>query len=233
MSKKIIICGDIHGKWGYLNTLINKRHPNIIFQCGDFCWFPKFHREPEKMYIGSNRTKEWNQYGIKPQNTEIFWCDGNHEDISDLNLQTTTDFMGKNIHYMKRGSILELKDGRIVLFMGGALSTDKDSRTQGIDYFPEEILTIGEAYKLNLKKVDIVISHTCPNEFRKELVLKYNGYDVHDGSQDTLSVILDMFKPSLWYFGHFHIAQKGIYKNTKWQCMHMAPFENWWVYLDK
>ena len=32
----ILVCGDTHGQWGALNQLINKKHPFMVFQTGDW-----------------------------------------------------------------------------------------------------------------------------------------------------------------------------------------------------
>ena len=40
MNKNIIVCGDTHGYWRYLNALINKKKPELILQCGDWGFFP-------------------------------------------------------------------------------------------------------------------------------------------------------------------------------------------------
>jgi len=32
---KIMIVGDVHGEFGTLNTLINRRKPDMIIACGD------------------------------------------------------------------------------------------------------------------------------------------------------------------------------------------------------
>lgn len=238
-NKDIIICGDIHGLWGYLNTLINKKKPSIILQVGD--WGHWVGKKISSRTVNGMRISGFDPMGVKAKDTEIFWCDGNHENHNDLDLRTSTPCeVMPNVFYMRRGSIMTLPDGRVVLFMGGAASIDKHLRTPGVDWFPQEMLSFSELYKLEergIDKIDIVISHTAPCEFnnllnKKKIYGDYK-YKFFDSSQEVLSAILEMFKPSLWYFGHFHVSQKGIYKNTKWQCMHMAPFENWWTYLDK
>ena len=50
------------------NNLINKKKPDIILVCGDFGWWPKFYPIDK----------------LKPQDTKIYWCPGNHEDWWDL-----------------------------------------------------------------------------------------------------------------------------------------------------
>lgn len=146
-----------------------------------------------------------------------------------------------NVFYAKRGTTYTLPDGRVVLFMGGAASIDKAARTPGVDWFPQEVLTLSELYKLEerkLDRIDIVISHTCPQEFNESLKLKqpYGGWEhkFRDTSQEVLSELLYWYKPSLWYFGHFHIHMEGLFKETgtKWVCLNETSNTNWWKYLD-
>jgi len=200
--EKILVVGDIHGKWNLLNDLIIKEKPNKIIQCGDFGFWPK---------IG-NFSK------IKNYNTEIYFCDGNHEDHNELkNLKNNE--IKKNIFYMPRGSVLELIEGRKILFIGGSNSTDKNVRMPYIDWFLEETISYKDLDKINFNdRPDIIISHTCPNEFMEYLELS-NSYDDNDCSRKALSYVLEIFKPKLWIFGHFHKFKEGIYQDTKWICL--------------
>jgi hypothetical protein len=237
--KDIIVCGDIHAYWGPLNQLINQRCPSLILQVGDFGWWPRFHNTTNVNMYG--KRKYWNQYGIKNPNTEILWCPGNHEDWDELSLRNATySVVMPRVYYMPRGSIHILDDGRVILFVGGAWSIDMEARTPHIDWFPEEIIPISLIYKLKengLNHVDIVISHTCPNEFNAQVLSKkpYPGWEnkFYDPSQDVLSQILYEYKPNLWYFGHFHVSTQGYHDetNTKWFALADIPTPGWWQYL--
>jgi len=234
---RILVVGDIHGMWRYINTLINKKSPDIILQCGDFGWWPKFHNtrmissgEYERItHDYGRREKKWNQYGIKNKNTKIYWCDGNHEDHWDIKDNKPGEIM-PGVFYMKRGSTLKLPTGENVLFMGGADSIDKKWRTIGIDWFPEELINHSQLYDLPDEKVDIVISHTCPEEFLYGLKLI-----IKDKTQDpctkALSYILKKYRPKKWFFGHFHQFKQGKDEGVEWTCLNMAPEGGWWVEL--
>jgi hypothetical protein len=69
LENEIVVVGDIHGDFGTLNTLINKRQPKMILQVGDFGYWP--HMKDYK--AGYDKTPT-----VKAQNTIIHWCDGNH-----------------------------------------------------------------------------------------------------------------------------------------------------------
>ena len=212
---KIMVCGDVHANWSELNTVINKKQPDIILQCGDFGFWIK--------------EKQYDIRQIKAHDTKIFWCDGNHEDFESLKNRSSNQ-VHTNVFYMPRGHTMKLPDGRNVLFFGGADSYDKDSRTLGFDWFPDELPSNADFDRLSLinEKIDIVISHTCPNEFD---VISPSVEKLNDPTRRVLSHILQVFKPSLWYFGHWHFFKCGMWENCHWTCLHFAPNPYWWTWL--
>lgn len=235
---KIMVVGDVHGRWGALNKLIDKKSPDIILQCGDFGYWPNFHNT-ETVTTYANRRKRilWDAYGIKCQNTKIYFCDGNHEDHWELNKFDKPTKIYDNIRYMPRGSSITLPDGRNVLFMGGAESIDKWNRTIGYDWFPEETITQKDIYELTDNNVDIIISHTCPTEFMTNIKDRLNYWvddtKFIDPSQHALTAVLEKYKPSLWYFGHFHQHMTDCHNNTKWFLLNTIGETLFWRWLEK
>lgn len=230
IMKKIMAVGDLHGDWGKLNMLINQKQPDIVLQCGDFGWFPALECQRPVLY---GRQSTWGLKGINPGDCQVFWCDGNHEDhwaLRDWD-KTAIDYPG--VTYMPRGSVLSLPDGRTVMFIGGADSIDKNQRKLGVDWFPEEVInhTDVERFLSYQGRVDIVISHTCPTEFEPKC--HFGSFDKYnDPSMKALSVILEHFKPDLWFYGHFHKAQSGKYKNTYHECLdYPGHGGKWWTWL--
>ena len=134
-QEKIIVLGDIHGNFSWLNKFIAQENPDIILQCGDMGYYPTW-----SLYIE-----------IVSPNTKIYWCDGNHEDYNAINKLLQTNPRGPieiqpNVFYMPRGEVLKLSNNRNVLFAGGAYSIDKHLRIEGVSWFPEEILTEKEIF---------------------------------------------------------------------------------------
>lgn len=226
-KNNVIVCGDIHGKWGPLNKLINKKRPSIILQCGDFGYWEKFHNTK---IIKTTNGQPWNQYGIKPGNTKIYFCDGNHEDFDGLKerIKNNNLEIQQNVFYMPRKSVLTLPDGRNVLFMGGAASIDKHLRTIGYDWFPEETISYKDITDLPNIHIDIIISHTAPVEFEIQGLI-----DINDPSRKALSVLLNHYKPSLWYFGHYHKETNGYTSECRWYGLAMPLIHSkWWTWLE-
>ena len=86
--------------------------------------------------------------------------------------------------------------------MGGANSIDKEYRTPGFDWFPEEEITQADLDNCpdENTKIDIVISHTVPNSIFNRM----NLLRERESSTFALELIHKTYRPELWYFGHFH-----------------------------
>jgi len=222
----IIVVGDLHGDWGKLNALMSKKHPEIVLQCGDFGWWPQMDIKP----VLYGMQKEWKLRGVKPGDSLVYWCDGNHENHWDLEKFTEPTEVYDGVNYMPRGTTLTLPDGRVVLFIGGADSVDKGYRTLGIDWYPEELIRDVDLDRaLSHARVDIVISHTCPAEFD---IRGYSDDKIGDPSRVALSRVLERYKPALWYFGHWHVNKEGKFGDTRWTALNYPGHGGrWWVEL--
>ena len=231
MKHLIIVAGDFHGHFGPVNTMIAKQNPSMILQCGDFGWWPRVHGK--QFQSGSGKYIPWDQYSLKNKDTKIFWCPGNHEDWESLNgIDSDNNEVMKNVYYMERGTILELLDHRKCLFIGGGLSIDRKSRIErspAFGWFHEETISQKDIEELPDEEIDIIISHTGPNEFEID---DYHADYEHDPSRDALSYVLNKYQPKLWYFGHMHKFQTGKYKDCKWYCLSATGFsDRWWIPL--
>ena len=247
--QSIVGVGDVHGEFGKLNTFINDKKPDILISVGDFGFWAPYDYDLYKRYIMLNgdgdkkavreyaRTENWVNK-IKPQNTKVYFTPGNHEDW-DL-LDALEAIYGKvpievapNIFYCPRGTFLTLEDERTVLFMGGADSIDKQWRTIGIDWFPQELIKERDVYDLPDRKVDILISHTCPESIVKHM-FKLGDYIAPDCSRLALEYVFDKYRPRLVYFGHFHVYRKGALSIcSHWTCLNQIGQTGWWENLDK
>ena len=217
---KTLICGDIHNKFGYLNTLINRKNPDLIICCGDFGYWPNADWAAPLSNIKLNEYQK------------LLWCDGNHEDHWALR-DRVTDELEPNIIYMPRGSTCKLPDGRNILFMGGADSIDKEHRIRGNTWFPEEVIHQSDMMDLPDKKIDIFVTHTCPNELVLDLV-KFYPEKTFEPSNHALSELWKIYKPDLWFFGHWHHYKEGrlIDGITKWYALSAPGFDGrWWMWL--
>ena len=146
--------------------------------------------------------------------TTLF-IDGNHEDFGQLNSYGIENWKGGKVHFIEdkiihlmRGQVFDIDGTRFFTF-GGAYSVDKEYRTEGMDWFPEE-LPSEEEYEegwRNLERngfaVDYILTHTGPSEVVAEM-----GYaDLTEDETEFrryLQRVADHVDFKEWYFGHFH-----------------------------
>jgi len=217
---RILVTGDIHMEFARLNEIINKKKPDMVICCGDFGYWPKV---------------SWGAplSNISLQGTEkILWIDGNHEDHWSLR-DRESDELEPGIIYMPRGSTYTLEDGRTIMFMGGGYSIDKHLRTTGVDWFPEETICSKDLMDLPDVKVDIFITHTCPTELVLDMLPFYpeKGFEP---SNEALSQLWKMYKPDLWFFGHWHKYKEGVMMGTKWHALSCPGHgDKWWMWLPE
>lgn len=165
----------------------------------------------------------WN-YGQTPFGEEKYWRNwlnnkpwttfctlGNHEAYNLIETFPIVEFCGgrarkitDSIYYEIRGEIYNL-NGKICLSLGGAESMDKEFRTEGISWWPQEQITeddIRRARK-NLKrynyKVDYIFTHTGGIN-----VNSYLGF-IPTVSDVRLDEILREIEYSRHYCGHYHV----------------------------
>ena len=210
----IYITGDIHGRPDILDEILKILKPgDILIVVGDFGvgFFDSYCSE-EKFY----------DYIAKMQITLIF-IDGNHEVFPKLNGYAVSEWNGGKVHKIRdniihcmRGEVYTI-EGKTIFTFGGGYSMDRENRTEGFDWFPEENIT--EDQRLNAEKnlarvnykVDYCISHTAPIETVERLAQKYAHIKKNVIEEFELTNFLQLIddNPNLplstrWYFGHFH-----------------------------
>ena len=204
----MIIFGDIHAYWPVLNSYLRHLPENKISNvivCGDFGYWPKF--------------KEFDLKHINTERCKIYFCPGNHEDWWALPKTYEITELYKNIFYCPFGTTLNIENKNL-LFCGGAESIDKQHRRIGYDWFPDEIISYQDMEHLPPKSanIDIVISHTCPSFVFNKLPVAFNNKAL-DPSCKMLDFVHSIFRPKLWYFGHFHMYKKMNLDNTTFTCL--------------
>jgi hypothetical protein len=214
---KVLITGDVHAEFGILNKLISRRRPDLVICCGDFGVWPTVYPMTVKLQSAK----------------KLLFCDGNHENHWYLK-ELTNNEISPGIIYMPRGSVYTLPDGRNIMFMGGARSIDKVYRKLGVDWFPEEEITQSDLMDLPDINIDIFITHTCPEEIVPVMRQWVDARKQIEPSNIALTQLWKMYKPSLWYFGHWHSYMEGdINGITKWFCLdHSTSYNQWWTWLE-
>ena len=232
----LIIVGDTHGEFEGLNAILREVRPENAIVAGDFGFW-------KAGDFGAHPARSWLHARLENPETRVFFCDGNHENHARLRAVAARRAPGRPVRirralwYMPRGCVAEIA-GRRILFAGGAYSIDREYRTPGVTWFPEEDLTEEEARRIaagaDLRGVDTVVSHTCPLECL-EAVCEACGLQrewiVNDTSERSLS-LLRAALPRVrdWYFGHWHQASEFALRGspTRFHLLNMTPGEGCW-----
>ncbi len=208
----IFITGDTHGDAHFikLKELSKKRKSltrnDYVIIAGDFggVWYKGRYNQDLHIY--------------KRLPFTVLFVDGNHENFDILDNMPIEVWKGGNAHrvadniiHLMRGQIFTI-EGKTFFTFGGAESVDKDTRTTGLTWWPQEIPTqqdYAEAYK-NLAKydnrVDYIITHTidesalyCPQMQR---FLESKGLTETNRGLSGFEKAVDY---KHWFFGHYHL----------------------------
>ena len=219
----IFITGDVHCPIDVkkLNSKSFKQQKQLtkedyLIVCGDMglVWsYPDGPRYKEDLY--------WQKW-FNTRNYTTLFVDGNHENHPMLASYPIVDFCGGKAHQIKdsvyhlmRGEVYTI-GGKTFFTFGGAASHDKHHRTEGRDWWPEEMATMFEMNNGidNLAKfnnsVDYIITHCCGSDIQDMFASFYEK----DGMTSYFKFINENVNFKHWYFGHYHIDKQITDKHT-------------------
>lgn len=215
---KILLAGDWHGAaaWGRHAIEHAALHGcEVIVQLGDFGFWRK-ESPASAEYLNVL------QKALAKHDIELYWVDGNHEDHGRLEPMQhwhepwVTLNAYSRITYLPRGYRWEWW-GKTWMAVGGAVSVDKDWRTEGVDWWPEEELTDADlAHALRPGPVDIVIAHDAPKGVNipgigpdtkqrpNESPWPHHVLVQAEAHRAKMRQIWDAHHPTWWFHGHYH-----------------------------
>ena len=225
---RLFVTGDVHGSLANGKQLSSEAFPagktldrdDFVFIAGDFgCIWNNVPNAEEAYHLNWLSNKPWTTFVIG----------GNHENWPRLHALPREEAFGvslgvirPNVWFVPNGTVLTIAGSRIFV-MGGAMSTDKMHRTQGVSWWPEEIPSVNEMnFGIdNLEKcnweVDYVITHTMPTDdiaiFRDVMGVPWHWEKDRetDPTAKYLQHIAELLKYKKWYCGHFHVEQQFKY----------------------
>jgi len=208
----IYITGDTHGTidWEKINTRNFHDQKDLtkddyLIVLGDFggVW-------------GDAGQDRYIQKTYGERNFTTLFIDGNHENHDLLDSYPVEEWCGGKVHritdsiiHLMRGQVFDI-DGIKFFTMGGAESTDKAWRKEGVSWWAREMPSIEEYEEavLNLERcggeVDYVLTHCAP----ETTLCALNMDRVYFRSGNELTQFLDTLAQTIrfkgWYFGHYH-----------------------------
>jgi len=217
MSFKIIAAGDTHGfldAWKYqILPDAKKEGANIVLQVGDFGLWPG---GDGLKYL--EKLARWaTAWGVT-----ILWLDGNHdwfdqlEALGAFGADHPFQIGDMPIFYLPRGYRWEW-EGVTCLALGGAYSVDKNARTRGIDWWPQEEITFDDMDRaMEGGPVDVMFAHDVFED------IMVPGVHAHEKdrfpearhNRQRLQYVIEKVQPKLYVHGHYHVAYEKRYKGT-------------------
>lgn len=213
------VAGDWHCNTGWVKRTIFAFHSagiKHIFQLGDFgIWGghdgASFIRKIAK-WLDLN-----DQY--------LYVTPGNHEDYvriaaTPIEEEDGTQWYQGNsrIKLLPRGfrGVFQTNDKEVDwLSLGGANSIDFKGRREGISWWREESITVGDIYKVAEKgHAEIMFCHDAPAGVSLILDKKSDKFGWHpdeihyaNSGRETLRQAVDTVQPRVLFHGHYHIYQ--------------------------
>lgn len=209
---KVLIAGDTHGDIAHVRYLIRtavKQGIRHIVQVGDFGYWPHmepFHERVNGLAAGESIT--------------FAWLDGNHEnfDALEANVDTTAPMpqpMASHLTYLPRGCTWTW-DGCRFMALGGAYSIDKEYRTEGRSWWPQELLTREQVETaMDRGPVDVLLTHDAPDGVCPIVTPDYKGDFTSQGNRKAVLAVLEAVTPRLLVHGHYHHRYSGRLNGTQ------------------
>lgn len=204
---RIAFVGDVHGNAYYIRSLrklLKYFGVDLVIQVGDMGILWRDENPDDCPVVDA----------VKSLDTDWWFIDGNHD--NHPNLRNVGEDITDRIKYMRRGSIKDI-DGLNFGFLGGAYSVDKDYRTEGVSWWPEEQPTREEAEPLLRADLDVLVTHDIPSSF--EPVKAFDVGPRHEeASKHTRDLIQEVMTASgarYVFSGHWHQRNVQMLGNTE------------------
>jgi hypothetical protein len=195
----ITLIGDVHGKY--------KRYHEIIREKD---------RYPHTIQLGDFGFNYETLKNVDPASHRILG--GNHDNYDKVN--ECPNFLG-DYGYESLNNIS-------FFYYRGAYSIDKQYRTIGIDWWPNEennIETFMKARELYREiKPDFVITHDCPESVAYH-ILPTNSRIYQNMTGWALQELFNIHKPKYWRFGHYHSKWSMNIEGTNFRCLDELEIE--------
>ncbi|MFJ2367873.1 metallophosphoesterase [Microbacterium sp. NPDC087665] len=212
-DERVAVCGDWHGNQGWAR-IVARALPHLapdvttMLHLGDW-WMP-----PDA----------FDEIFAETALTRFYLTVGNHEDFGRLS-PLFDKYPGEAVRVseivwlLPRPARLSI-GGRNVLSLGGASSVDRESRTEGVTWWPEEAVSDESvAAAIAGGPADLMLTHESPAGTPVRAVreiLRSNPHwftkaalEASAASRARVGQVWDAVRPELLAHGHMHVAAGG------------------------
>jgi hypothetical protein len=235
LSTQVLFSGDWHAGVDHARRTIDlavERGIRRIVQVGDFGYWPRFEKGQEFLQLTSQHATR--------SGVSIWFCDGNHEDHDALPHDDEVDpvELAPSIRWVPRGSVVEW-DRRRILFFGGAVSVDQDSRISGWTWFADEIPSPKAWQRArNAGEVDVVVAHDTVPEMPVQglptFAVPWSARRRASEHRKKLRSLSQALSPAWWIHGHWHHRSSARLWGTRFESLghDRGPFDSTFLILD-
>lgn len=211
---KMMVLGDTHGSTQEATFAVQNASAlgiGTIIQCGDFGYWPG---------LGGVQYLDELNAALIDEDVMLVFLDGNHDWHDQLERDMKYNpknmwgqvFIRSNILYSPRGCKFKL-EGKMFMTVGGAVSVDKQWRTPGKSWWPQEQLSDADLdviltrHENSPGKIDYLFTHDCPTNapFRGRMKNDEES-QIHRQRMDRLGKAI---QPDMWFHGHMHTKFDG------------------------
>lgn len=217
---RVVFAGDWHAGTAFASDTIDlaaDREIDRIVQVGDFGYWPRFDQGAAYLDAVSDHAV---QRGVT-----VWFCDGNHEDHDSLPHAERLEPLevAPSIFWVPRGTAIEWAGTRL-LFFGGAVSIDQDSRQAGWTWFPDEIPSESAWRRaFSAGPVDVVVAHDTvpgmPVKGLPPLSIPWSARRRAREHRERLAQLRDTVTPALWVHGHWHHRAGATISGTRFESL--------------
>lgn len=217
----IVVIGDTHTP-DIKDLLTNL---NLLDYCmihvGDF-GIGFFHKTKQHRFLQEIQTH------LEENNGKLLIIRGNHDDPEYFNRKHNVNSQFANIEFVEDYS-RKIINGKKFMFVGGAVSIDRQERVSYRDYWPMEGFVLPKELEKE-QPCDVLITHTCATE-----EFPNNGFDNIAGwfkndptlkeelikEREKMSLLYNQVKPNKHYYGHFHNSHVRYVDGNLQQCLNI------------
>jgi hypothetical protein len=207
--RRIAFAGDWHGNTSWAVGAISyaaAEGADVLIHTGDFG------------YYFTHRFLDTVERALAEVAMPLLFVDGNHENFPTLygfkmaenGLRPLTE----HLWHLPRG-FRWTWDGIRFLALGGAHSVDRLRRRDGIDWWPDERITLDDVQRaLDGGPTDVLISHDCPAGVQipglEQSAHRWPAREIEhaEGHRELLRIVADYTRPSLIWHGHYHVRYR-------------------------
>jgi Icc-related predicted phosphoesterase len=220
---EVVFAGDWHGNLPWATSRIQSIAASgvtTILHVGDFGIWPGASGKRYLQAVENTCARNGVEILVTPGNHEdwarltALWANAKHRD-PDTGAALPV-FLTEHVQVLPRGHRFEI-DGTRFMSFGGAASVDRHLRTEGVDWWPEEMPTEGDVQAaIAGEPVGVLITHDSPEaEWCVPAVRATLAHNPHGWPQDSLSWaavsrsrvnrVFEAIRPRLLVHGHHHV----------------------------